>query len=206
MSAGFLVLVEVVDDKIIVQKEINQSVSSDEQIIVQDEIIIREKFMEPLTVAFVEELLHETDVICPICEGTSKDYFHDDCALCDVIGKLLEYGDERERHDDESEDVYAIGDKKPKRYGSTDSEWQKIRFTLDPGSTVDVMPNDELCQVEAGPCKGSRANRIMFAANGTKIDSKRNKVQSHDRRGIPFGLRVHLRSRQEDPEFHRHHM
>ena len=37
------------------------------------------------------------------------------------------------------------------------------------------MPNDELCQVEAVPCTGSHANRTMFAANGTKIESKGKK-------------------------------
>ena len=84
--------VEVVDDKIIVQEEIiDPSVSSDEQIIVQDEIIAREEIMEPEMEEFVEELLQETDVISPICEGTGRDYFHEDCALCDGIGKLLEY-------------------------------------------------------------------------------------------------------------------
>ena len=34
------------------------------------------------------------------------------------------------------------------------------------------MPTDELCQVEAVPCTGSRANRTMFTANGTRIESK----------------------------------
>ena len=37
------------------------------------------------------------------------------------------------------------------------------------------MPNDELCQVEAVPCTGIRANRTMFAANGTRIESKGEK-------------------------------
>ena len=57
----------------------------------------------------------------------------------------MEYGDESGRHDDAAEVVYAIGDKTPERYGPTDSEWQKIRITLDSGPTVDIMPNDGLC-------------------------------------------------------------
>ena len=37
------------------------------------------------------------------------------------------------------------------------------------------MPNDELYQVEAFPCTGVRANRVMFAADGTNIKSKGEK-------------------------------
>ena len=37
------------------------------------------------------------------------------------------------------------------------------------------MPSDELCQVEAFPCTGSQANTTVFAANGTKIESKGEK-------------------------------
>ena len=37
------------------------------------------------------------------------------------------------------------------------------------------MPIDESCQIEAVPCTESRANRTMFAANGTKITSKGEK-------------------------------
>ena len=43
---------------------------------------------------FVEELLQETDVICCLCNGTGRDYFGDDCSLCDGIGKLLDCDDE----------------------------------------------------------------------------------------------------------------
>ena len=50
--------------------------------------------MEPEMQSFVEVRLQEADVICPVCEGTGKDYFHDDCNLCDGIRKLLECGDE----------------------------------------------------------------------------------------------------------------
>ena len=101
--------VETTDDKITVQEEVmDQIISSDE------EIIVREQIMEPEMETFVDELLQETDVVCPICEGTGKDDFHDDCALCDGIGKLLEYGDESGQHDDESEqrvteDSYHFG-------------------------------------------------------------------------------------------------
>ena len=75
----------------------------------------------------------------------------------------------------ECEAVYAVGDRKPQRCGTTDTDWQKIRITLGSGSTVDVIPSDELCQSEAVPCTGSRANRTMFAANGTKIESQGEK-------------------------------
>ena len=71
--------------------------------------------------------------------------------------------------------VDAVGDKRPERRVESDSAWQKIGITLDSGSTVDVMPADELCQVDTVPCTGSRVNRSMFAANGTKIDSKGEK-------------------------------
>ena len=90
----------------------------------------------------------------------------------DNLEKTIPDGVEEMLHVDGHETIYAIGDRKPQRYGTADTDWQKIRITLDPGSTVDVMPNDELCQVEAVPCTGSRANRSMFAANGTKIESK----------------------------------
>ena len=95
----------------------------DEIISSDEEIIVREEIMEKEMEHFVNNLLQETDVVCPVCEGTGKDYFHNNCALCDGIGKLLEYGDGSGRHDNESEVVYAIGDKKPERYGygSTDS-------------------------------------------------------------------------------------
>ena len=95
--------------------------------------------------------------------------------MCDGIGKLFEYDDENPRHADESDAFVAIGDERPDRRVVSDGEWQKIRITLDPGSTVDVMPNDELCQVEAVPCTGSRANRTIFVANGTRIESKGEK-------------------------------
>ena len=131
--------------------------------------------MDPDVEAFVEELMQETDVICCLCEGTGMDYFGDSCTLCDGLGKLLEYDDESHRHVDESEAVDAIGDKRPERRVVSDGDWQKVRITLDSASTVDVMPNLELCQVEAVLCTGSRANRIMFAANGTRIESKDEK-------------------------------
>ena len=109
-----------------------------------------------------------------MCEGTGKDYFQDDRALCGGLGKFLDDGDE-DRGVGELETICAIGDRKPERYGSTDTEWQKIRITLDSGSAVDVMPTDEFCQIEAVPCTGSRANRTMLAANGTRIESKGEK-------------------------------
>ena len=112
------------DDQLILQKDI----------IVQEEIIVQDKTMEPEMEAFVESLLQEVDVMCPVCKGTGKYYFHDDCTLCDGVGKLFDHGDESRQHVDELEAVYAIGDKKPERRGTTDGDWQKIRITLDSGS------------------------------------------------------------------------
>ena len=66
-------------------------------------------------------------------------------------------------------------DKKPERRVVTDGDWQKIRITLDSGSTVDVMPDDEFCQVDVVSCTGTRTNRTMFAVNGTRIESKGEK-------------------------------
>ena len=85
--------------------------------------------------------------------------------MCDGSGKLIDYKDE----------VCTVGDKKPVRQGERIGNWQKIRITLDSGSIVDVMPAEELCQVDTVPCTGDRANRTMFAANGAKIDSKGEK-------------------------------
>ena len=49
------------------------------------------------------------------------------------------------------------------------------------------MPSDELCQVDTVPCTGSRANRSMFAANGTRIDSKgEKKFQALTDDGFPL--------------------
>ena len=76
---------------------------------------------------------------------------------------------------DESDAVDAIGGNRPDRRAVSDGEWQKIRITLESVSTVDVMPNDEVCQVEGCSCTGRRANRTMFAANGTRIELKGEK-------------------------------
>ena len=104
--------VQTIDDKIPVQEDImDQIISSDE------EIIVRAEIMEPEMETFVDGLLQETDVVCWICEGAGKDYFHDDCALCDGIGKLLEYGDESGRHDDESELCMPLATSNPSATG-----------------------------------------------------------------------------------------
>ena len=93
----------------------------------------------------------------------------------DNLEKTIPDGVEEMLHVDGHETIYAIGDRKQQRYRAADTNWQNIRITLDSGSTVDVMPNDEFCQVEAVPCTGSRANRTVFAANGTKTESKSEK-------------------------------
>ena len=95
--------------------------------------------------------------------------------MCDGICKLLECDDESNQHADQSDAVDAIGDRIPERRVVTDGEWQKIRMTLDSASTVDVMPDDGLCQFDAVPCTGTRANRTMSAANDTRIESRGEK-------------------------------
>ena len=85
--------------------------------------------------------------------------------MCDGIGRFEEIVDS----------VDAVGDKQPDRRITSEGEWQKIRITHDSGSTVDAMPQDQLCQLETVPCTGTRANRTMFAAKGTKIESKGEK-------------------------------
>ena len=87
-------------------ENMNPSTSSDEQIILQEEIIVREDIiiqdeaMDPEMEEFVENLLHEDDVICCLCKGTGMDYFADNCTLCDGLGKLLEHNDESHQHVD----------------------------------------------------------------------------------------------------------
>ena len=159
---------EVIDDD-------DQSIEIDDHILVQKDVIVKDEIMVPDVEALVEEVMQETDVMCCLCEGTGMDYFGDSCTLCDGLGTPLEYDDESHRHVDESEAVDAIGDKRPERRVVSDGDWQKIRITLDSVSTVDVLPSDELCQMEAVPCTGSRANRTMFAANGTRIESRGEK-------------------------------
>ena len=89
----------------------------------------------------------------------------------------------------ECESVDAVGDRKPQRYTKTDTDWQTIRITLDSGSAVDAMPSDELCQVEAVPCTGSRANRAMLAANGTKVESQvEKKFKAVTDEGFPLNF------------------
>ena len=140
----------MVDDDEVIER----STSSDEQILVQEEI------MDPELENFIDNILREDYYICGFCDGTGLDYFSDECPRCDGLGTIVDCIDT----------VNAVGDAKPGRVEKV-GDWQKIRITLDSGSTVDVMPADELCQVDTVPCTSSRANRSMFAANGTRIDS-----------------------------------
>ena len=106
------------------------------------------------------------------------------------------------------ETIYAVGDRNPQLYGKADTDRQKIQMTLVSGSTVDVMPSDELCQVEAVPCTESRANRTIFAASGPKIESKGEKKFKAitDKEGIPIELKFDLGRCQEDLEVDGNHM
>ena len=81
---------EIVDDD-------DQIIVNDEHIIVQEDIIVQGEIMDPEIETFVEELLQETDVICCLCSGTGRDYFGDDCTLCDGIRKRLNCDDESHR-------------------------------------------------------------------------------------------------------------
>ena len=128
--------------------------------------------MEPEIKAFVSEMLHDEEHSECGCRGPIT------CISCIVsswsedVGSPPTKNSEEELHIDEHDSIFVIGDWKLERYGSTDTDWQ-IKF--DSGSTVDCMPNDECCQVEAVPFTGRRANGTMFAANGTKIESEGEK-------------------------------
>jgi hypothetical protein len=132
------------------------------EIIDDDEVAVT---MDTETEELIENLMPEDEAICCLCKGSGQFFDDLECTLCNGIGKLA----------DCDNDVCAVGDKRPAKPAEKIGDWQKIRITLDSGSTVDVMPADELCQVDTVPCTGSRANRNMFAANGTKIDSKGEK-------------------------------
>ena len=139
--------------------EVVDDTQSDEMIFVEQETI------DPELKRFIDDAIGGGDCVCSFCKGTGLDFFGQDCPMCDGIGRCVEF----------IESVDAVGDKQPDRRIASEGGWQKIRITLDSGSTVDVMPHDEFCQVDAVPCTGSRAKRTMFAANGTKIESKGEK-------------------------------
>ena len=84
-------------------------------------------------------------------------------------------GQRTDQEDPEWELVCAVGDKEPSHQPRPGRDWKKIRICHDSGSTVDVMPDEELCEVDTTPCTGPRAGRNMFAANGTRIESKGEK-------------------------------
>ena len=143
-----------------------------------DENIIDEDLMAHDDHSFKEEMPEEVESF--IDEMLNSDRHHevhtyDVWFYFDNLEKTIPDVVEEMLHIDGHETIYAIGDRKPQHYGTADADWQKIRIAFDSGSTVDVMPNDELCQVEVVPCTGSRANRTMFAANGTKIESQGEK-------------------------------
>ena len=121
---------------------------------------------------FIEDTLQEDEAICCLSEGSGLEFFGGECTLCDGIGKLVDCEDNSHEHGDTA---YTVGDKKPERHVEKVGDWKKICITLDSGSTVDFMPADELCQVDTVPCTGSRANRSIFAANGTRMESKGEK-------------------------------
>ena len=106
------------------------STSGDEQILVQEEI------MEPELENFIDNILREDDYICRFCDGTGLDYFGHECPMCDGLGKIVDCIDT----------VNAVGDASSRgRTAEKVGDWQKIRIALGSGSTVDVMPADELC-------------------------------------------------------------
>ena len=78
---------------------IEVSMSGDEQILVQKEIMDHE--LENC----IDNVLQEADVICRFCDGTGLDYFGHECPMCDGLGKIVEYSDT----------VNAIGDAKLER-------------------------------------------------------------------------------------------
>ena len=102
---------EVVDD----DEFIGTSTSSDEQ------IIVREEIMDQELENFIDDILQEDDYICVYCDGTGLDYFGHECPLCDGLGKIVEF----------TESVDAVGDRQPDRRVASEGDWQKIRITLD---------------------------------------------------------------------------
>ena len=170
---------------------IGVSISSDEQILAQEEIMDQE--LEN----FIDNILQEDGYICGFCDGTGLNYFGHKCPMCDGLGKIVGF----------NETVNAVGDRQPERRVVSEGDWQKICITLDSGATVDVMPHDELCQVDAVPCTGSRANRTMFCGQRHEYRVEgREEVQGGDRRRVPVGLRLHLRRRETYSEIYSHHL
>ena len=113
-------------------------------------------------------IAHDANVLDKILTGASSR--HD--ALI-----LKELGDERMSN--ASEMACVIGGSQTLKSTESEDGRQKIRITTDSWSTVDVMPSEELCQVDTVPCTGARANRTMSGANGTRIESKgENKFQA----------------------------
>ena len=136
---------------------------------VQDESIIDTSLITCADDHYEEESSDEVEsFIDEMLDGDQQQEAHPYDAMFDYDG-LEETNFEGKVIIGSCETIYAVGDRKPQRYGRTGTDWQKVRITLDSGSTVDVMPSDELCHVEAVPCTGSRTNRTMCAANGTKI-------------------------------------
>jgi hypothetical protein len=147
------------------QEELSEEFEVVDDMQVDKMIFVDEQIIDPELEEFINGAIGGGDCVCTFCKGSGIDYFDQECPMCDGLGKCIEF----------MESVDAVGDKQPDRKTVNEGDWQKIRITLDSGSTVDVMPHDELCQVDAVPCTGTRANRTMFAANGTKIESKGEK-------------------------------
>ena len=83
--------------------------------------------------------------------------------------KLILKESGEERMSTASKMACVIGGVQTRKSTESEDGWQKIRITIGSGSTVDVMPSEDLCQVNTVPCTGARANRTIFVANGTRI-------------------------------------
>ena len=99
---------------------------------------------------------------CIACDGTGE---------MPVVGGVCPFSDGlgTGRLHPTTSDVCAVGDP-----SSSESQewnvWKRMGVTMDSASTVDVMPEGELCEVDTVPCTGVRAGRKLFAANATKIN------------------------------------
>ena len=62
-----------------------------------------------------------------------------------------------------------MGEGMPTTSASPGMRWERVRITMDSGSTVNVMPKELLAAVEVRPAGSKGGGGKMVAANGTLI-------------------------------------
>ena len=194
-------------------ENMNPSISSDEQIIVQEEIIVRENItiqgetIDPEMEEFVENLLHEDDVICCLCNGTGMDYFGENCALCETASasfwstmtRVINTWMSRRQStpsvtrslSDESRGM-AIG-----RRSTSTWIWARRSTSCQPTSFVKSIQSHAQAAAQTELCSQRMARRSTPRARR----SSRTLPTM-----FPLGQHVHLWSREEDPQVGGHHM